>query len=379
MPRSRSLVPTTMVLPAVILACGDPATGGSTDGGAPLSTATGEVPPTTGSEPGGTALDEPETDTALADSTSGTTEATASTSAAEDDLVPVCGDGQPDPGEECDYGEKANDDNNFCTNACKVNICGDGLLFVGTEDCDEGGANSDAYGSICNKACERGVWCGDNLVQPEHEQCDNGPGNGTEAVDEQGVSCDRMCRMKARRIFITSHAFSGDLGGLSGADEKCRQAAHDGKLPEPERFMALLSDAGTSMKTRYQEKLADSLPYVLLTGVKVADSYAALIEHGPGELGVYLDEKGEVALEKYVASNTAADGSIYQEFDAQDMLKETDCDGWTTSAKASLGRLGYNATAPDHPGHEDWKQAKHWLSKATSTCNIAMHLYCIEL
>ena len=98
MPHPRSLVPITMVLTAVFLACGDPAAGGSTDGSTPLSTGTGEVSPTTGSEPGDTALDEPMMDTALADSTSVTTEATASTSAAEDDLVPVCGDGQLDPG-----------------------------------------------------------------------------------------------------------------------------------------------------------------------------------------------------------------------------------------------------------------------------------------
>lgn len=373
-----------LVLPSVFLAilcmaCGDSAPGVSTD--TLIATSTGPadpLPPT--SSTGATTEEELVPSTSPATDASETTGATGGTGPGEvEDEPPVCGDGRTDPGEQCDYGEEGNGDNKFCTDACKVNICGDGLYFDGAEHCDEGAANSDEYGSICTQECKRGVWCGDNIVQPDHEQCDNGPENGTLAEDEQGISCDTMCRMKARRIFITKHMFTGNLGGLSGADEKCRKAALEAQLPEPERFMALLSDAGASMKSRYEDKIVEPLPYVLLTGMKIADSYTALVQSGPGDLGVHIDENFETVLKAQVASNTATDGSIYQEFDDQDKLKVTDCDGWTTDSKLVLGHLGLNGVALDHPDHDAWKQSKQWLSWSTVSCNDSMRLYCIEL
>ncbi|MEN0060651.1 MAG: FG-GAP-like repeat-containing protein [Myxococcota bacterium] len=49
----------------------------------------------------------------------------------------VCGDGVVDAPEECDEG-KLNDDNGACTNQCTIAACGDGLLYVGVEGCDDG-------------------------------------------------------------------------------------------------------------------------------------------------------------------------------------------------------------------------------------------------
>lgn len=359
--------------------CSDPSSGLSTDAlGASSSSSAEPTPTTTASGTAGAQTgDGDETAGASGADTSGTGGAASSEGNGGDE--PICGDGRPGPGEECDDGEENNGDNELCTESCTINICGDGLLLAGTEDCDHGDANSDEYGFICTKQCRRGVWCGDNVLQPEHEQCDNGPENGASGVDEQGIACDKMCRMKARRVFITKHAFSGDLGGLSGADEKCRKAALDAQLPAPERFMALLSDAGTSMKTRYEDKLGDPMPYVFLTGAKIADSYAALIEFGPGDLGVHVNEALETVADRWVASNTAADGSIYQEFDDQDQLIPTDCDGWSTSDKAALGRFGYNGMSPDAPDYDAWKQDKQWLSWATYKCDWPIRLYCIEL
>src|SRR5690606_35924831 len=120
---------------------------------------------------------------------------------------------------------------------------------------------------------------------------------------------------------------------------------------EPERFMALLSDAGTSMKLRYEDKLEEELPYVLLTGKKVANSYADLVAYGPGAAGVLVNEEYETILESSVASNTAPDGSIYQEFDDQDKLKVTDCDGWSTDSKTVLAHMGLNAVPMDYPNY----------------------------
>lgn len=50
---------------------------------------------------------------------------------------PFCGDGNVDPSEECDAGP-ANSDTGACTLACKLPVCGDGLVQDGVEGCDDG-------------------------------------------------------------------------------------------------------------------------------------------------------------------------------------------------------------------------------------------------
>jgi cysteine-rich repeat protein len=91
-----------------------------------------------------------------------------------------CGDGVVDPDEVCDDGNT--DGTDGCTDECKVNVCGDGRVYVGSEQCDEGlengqGCNS-AYGSSCT-ACSlscryevsSGSYCGDGEINGS-EYCD---------------------------------------------------------------------------------------------------------------------------------------------------------------------------------------------------------------
>lgn len=61
--------------------------------------------------------------------------------------------------------------------------------------------------------------------------------------------------MQARRGFITSLAFTGDLGGLDGADERCRALAGAAGLDDAERFVAFLSDSAQSVQARYPAPL----------------------------------------------------------------------------------------------------------------------------
>ena len=93
-----------------------------------------------------------------------------------------CGNGEIEAGEECDDGN--DDTNDACTNVCTANVCGDGYLYSGTEECDNGADNdvicSASYGSTCNyctTACKivttSGSFCGNGEIDGG-EFCDAG-------------------------------------------------------------------------------------------------------------------------------------------------------------------------------------------------------------
>ena len=63
----------------------------------------------------------------------------------------LCGDGQLDPGEECDDG-LGNGENEPCNLKCEINVCGDGVILQGSEECDNGVANGPL--SACSADCE---------------------------------------------------------------------------------------------------------------------------------------------------------------------------------------------------------------------------------
>lgn len=334
----------------------------------PDTSITANDPPTTTTLDAPTTLDDPEPTTA--GSTGDHTDATSSGSGDPPIDVPVCGDGIVNGDEECDEGSGVNDDNLFCKENCALNVCGDGKLFVGWELCDEGAANSDQYGSVCGGNCKPAARCGDSMLQPEFETCDLGINNESEIGDAQGILCSSSCRALQLRGFITADAFSGDLTGPSGADLKCRAAATWAGLAEPERFSAYLSTGNIHAKERF-EKVAASLPYVLVTGKKIADNFAALIEAGPLGQGISVTEHGVTLEEAYVATNTDPGGLSHG---------PDHCQSWTSADAAYNARAGFNALPVGSPDAATWKDEQWWTGVEERPCHkILFHLYCLEI
>jgi len=130
-------------------------TSGSSSGGEPVVTSTGEDP--TGS----------------------------SSTSAEPTSEPrpaVCGDGVVEGDEACDDGNQDNTDG--CLNGCVLASCGDGFVQVGVEACEDGNA-IDTDGCVnCQLAR-----CGDGFVHFGQEACDDGPANSDAIYDGCTESC----------------------------------------------------------------------------------------------------------------------------------------------------------------------------------------------
>jgi cysteine-rich repeat protein len=99
----------------------------------------------------------------------------------------TCGNGAPDPGEECDDGNTTGGDG--CSPICNFEACGNGFVDVG-EGCDD---NNTDGGDGCSATCQDEV-CG-NGVEDVGEQCDDGntlPGDG----------CTAACLVERCPIFV---------------------------------------------------------------------------------------------------------------------------------------------------------------------------------
>ncbi|MBK7829471.1 DUF4215 domain-containing protein [Nannocystis sp.] len=93
----------------------------------------------------------------------------------------VCGDGEVQPGEDCDDGNAENTD--ACVDGCKAAACGDGFVQDGIEVCDDGNATNE---DICLDTCVQAS-CGDGFVGPG-EACDDGN-------QEDGDACTNSCAL----------------------------------------------------------------------------------------------------------------------------------------------------------------------------------------
>jgi len=329
------------------------------------TTDTDTTPPDDSSSSSSTGDAVPTTGPASSSGPGSTGEETGSTTGASTGTAPTCGDAVLDPGEACDHG-MFNWDHGACTSQCELATCGDGLLFEGVEACDDAEANAPGYAKCDPVTCQFGARCGDGVLDPQ-EECDGGGPEGEGMIEGANVSCKTGCAWDGRVVFISSVAYLGDLGGITGADLKCQVLAQAQQIHEPERFKAWLSDVDDSPLSRFAfgpERL------VMPNGIEVATSLDALILDGPGD-GITVTEQRDNIIQRYVWTNTAVTGDIFSETDH--------CDGWISSAKDANARRGINAV-PKQPV-EVWNEFivdKQWTSYLTKWCFQASHLYCIE-
>ena len=103
---------------------------------------------------------------------------------------PGCGNGVLDALEECDDGNQV--DNDACRNTCVAAACGDGVVQMGVEFCDEAMLNG-TYNHCAADCTKLGPSCGDKVVDGGNgETCDDGnkvDGDGCSAACKGELKC----------------------------------------------------------------------------------------------------------------------------------------------------------------------------------------------
>ncbi len=294
-------------------------------------------------------------------------------------LLAACGDGKLGAGEACDDGNLSDVD--ACLSTCQQASCGDGFVRSGVEACDDGGASAD-----CNLDCSVAA-CGDHITNnAAGEDCDEGEmtaecdadctlaecGDSTlsplagEQCDDGNLSdnddCSSECKKLARTIFVTSALYTGNLGGLAGADLKCQMLAEQAGLPGG--FYAWLSDGAIAPSNRF---VKSTVPYVLSTGIVVAKNWTDLtdgtlqhaIDTTESKGAAPIPAAGCAAGKPTVWTNTLEKGTPWN---------LNGCDGWTKTTGAA--RQG-------HAKATNFTWTKFCEGQAAS-CAWKAALYCVE-
>lgn len=199
--------------------------------------------------------------------------------------------------------------------------------------------------------------CGDGVLD-EGEECDD---NGT--IDGDG--CSQDCMKEYRRVFVTSQNYTGNLGGIAGADAKCQDAARNAELPGI--FRAWISSSESSPAQTF---VKSTVPYRDVMDVVIVDDWDALVavESGTSFLNslIYLTESGGVATSGphpctpptlvVVWTNTNASGSTFDD--------SLSCTAWTGVGEGKVGRID--------------QVDELWTQACEVPCSTLAPVYCFE-
>jgi hypothetical protein len=194
-------------------------------------------------------------------------------------------------------------------------------------------------------------------------------------TDYGGASCDASLRLLcfqsgsggslpgltaptgSKKVFVTSTTHKGNLGGLTGADQKCQTRATAGGLANPSKFKAWLSD----LTINAGDHITSDGPWYRPDGIKVASNKAALTASSSTHLftAISQNETGAYTTNQYLLAWTGTGDNGVGIGDR--------CNDWGNGTAGYTGQIGY-ATLSDN----------NWTTVTSVNCNELHPLYCFE-
>jgi hypothetical protein len=189
-----------------------------------------------------------------------------------------------------------------------------------------------------------------------------------------------------KTVFVTHDRFSGDLGGLAGADAKCQDAASGFDIASSSGvFRAWLSDETTDARDRITPSAG---PYVLVDGLTVvADDFDDLIT---GDLLAPIDQAADGfvvppfdgSVFSHVWTSTGNDGTLLSTDSnvVGAVGAPFTCDNWESASASETGETGDATTLDAWTLADEVPPLIGWTDgKGAQACNDIMRLYCFEL
>jgi len=153
-------------------------------------------------------------------------------------------------------------------------------------------------------------------------------------------------------VFVSSVNYTGNLGGLSGADSKCQALASAVPALSGKTFKAWLSNSTLSARDRLTHS---TVPYILLNTTVVANNWADLVD-GTLQNPIILSEKNSQVL-----------SGVWTGTDEYGDKRTDTCSDWTSDLHVINGRTGVSIYF-----------GKGWTNMVYWACSFNFNLYCFE-
>lgn len=267
-------------------------------------------------------------------------------SSCNEDCKETCGDMVLNVGEYCDDGP---DGSATCDKSCTDAVCGDGEHNqLAGEECDDGDADET---NECIHGCKLAT-CGDGIHRTDtdsEEQCDDGNDDDTD-------SCSNECKIiEHRTVFVTGTSYTGDFGGLEGADAECNDVAAMAGVDG--NFRAWLSGTVDGPATRFDTDFRGVYELNDADRTVVATNGWVGLTTQPLQHAIDIDESGSQYITG-VWTNTDVDGTP--------LNPDQSCSDWSSiDTNAAVGNSG----AID----VEWT-----LEYEDQSCITSFSLYCFQ-
>lgn len=225
-------------------------------------------------------------------------------------------------------------------------------VTIGTTDDDLDGAISHQCCNPAGGSIECGTDCDDSRPSVIAPGSDWAHCEACNQPCDTLMACQAGACVDARRVFVSSSVQAGDMGGLEGADDICKNLADVEGLGGS--FRAYIRNGDVTVEERLEHA---TVPYVRLDGLRIANNWTDLTD-GTLQAPLALDEQRELHMDPGQRAWTGLQSG--------EAMFDGYCSGW-------MDALGIGA-AGDVPAIGPAWQGNDFQNP----CSFELRLYCIE-